>query len=377
MASIAITIPREKRLNFCERADYEPVLDSLRSGAEPDEDGMFRPVCENVRLGTRLGSVRSSVQYCSTQIGSSISQPTLGMTAISVGYRQSGGDLISVVISEGQGFLLSHYVEWRRQQNGPTDEVLRSEFAEWSPKRHIRIVHEAIERVVGKGRCELDLDALQEIPVAGIDAVAAFMTCTVNTVEVQRYVSGYMRSALQWNRSNKVVSRINASGESVKLSSSDQCPIEVTVTRPVVNIVPLAVIMMLMFTINIATGITVARHGDVLDAAFHLVKEVMGYDCTSNPLEECIGDGKREAGGGGVELAEIRRYECADGVGRHVGFLRGDGCKVIGVGIDDDGDAANGPRGDSFGGGVVCRCRWADGSGRRWAEPAFPFDDAV
>lgn len=147
--------------------------------------------------------------------------------------------------------------------------------------------------------------------------------------KVALHAEALMRRNLKWKKNAqnvtgaKLLRRMND-----KWKNSTICPVDIIVSRPIVNIVPLIAGLLLLFTVNVAVGLTVSERGDVLDAVFHLVKEVVGVDCTSNALEE-------RQGGDVQPVIELKQWQCKGGrnIG-HVGFLKGVGDYSV-DGLDD------------------------------------------
>lgn len=147
--------------------------------------------------------------------------------------------------------------------------------------------------------------------------ITTTLLCDVNAVEMSERVEAYLRGSIVWEKRLETQKRIKVVKD-LFTAYDDDCPIEIVVTRPIVNILPLTIMLALWFIVNLAVSYTVSKHGNALDSAFHLIKETLGHDSTSNPLESNLGRNE-------LSHLKLHNWKCTSGGGGHVGFIGREG----------------------------------------------------
>lgn len=323
IASIALTIPGHKTFSSCDRADYEPEMRSVSDNFTAEPSGLLTRLCRDIPITTKRGDVTSRVSYCSTVLPTQ-QRPEQGTSAESpaviAAYSQQRGLIISGYTANGRSNLVLSFVEW---QSGSDGSVYRSHIRAWSADRHLAVCAEGISRGT---RRDCTVQSMQNATIEGVDVTLGFLSCSsVPDVDLQKaslFVAGAVRDSLTWVKYARTIQRSKLTNGQFDVPRQSECPVVISVERPVVNIIPLLVAWVMMYTLNYAVSETVSHKGDIMDALFLLVKETLGHDCTSNPLEDSGGEKE-------VEVLQLQRFECVDGRSAHIGFLRGKDDRVV------------------------------------------------
>lgn len=303
IASIAITVPGEKQLTGCERGDYALRIDPAEARGSP-----IRPqgVCVNVPMTTRRGSVRSAVSYCDCPIDASID--SIG-SAVLVTHDVDVGEMRVVVVSNRTIRGKKIYVEWKPKLD--SKRTFRTNLRRTISARDVAVV--AVRAICNRlSSCEvLRTNELE-------DGFFILVSPLFNPTQKIEEVSSFIRSSLFWVRTERAQRRIVFNGATRDDELTDDCPIDIRITRPIVNIVPLSIVMVVWCGINILVSIAVMKHSNAFDAGFHLVKEALGHDTTSNPFE--MASDRDE-----IMAVELRKWlcttHCGNDTGGHVGFI--------------------------------------------------------
>ncbi|KAI0557618.1 hypothetical protein FGB62_282g01 [Gracilaria domingensis] len=324
IGSIALALPSEKRLDACSRGDYNLVQSVPNRELVVPERSDVIEVCAQIPLETRLGTVRSSASFCSFALSigdlatladlSSSVQELPDISAVAVGYENSSGLFASVVLSRGSFQGIGAFVEWRAE-NG---DRFRSLLPSWTADRHVQVVVDAINSF-SEEECSVVL-SVDESNDVGTFRVAA-LDCNFDADAAIRHISIRMRESLSFQREqgNSLKARLVDGSE---FRTSRTCAIDVTVQRPLINIVPLFIGLVMAFVLNVTVMCLVSRYGNTMDGAYHIVREVLGHDTGANPLQI-------DTSGIDVENVALKKFVCADGVSAHVGFIRGVGDNVV------------------------------------------------
>lgn len=313
IGSIAITIPSEKRINVCNTVDYVLTFDQTRANFSD----LPNSVCLNIPLTSKRGSVLASAAYCTCPIGDD-SVPIEG-SGVAVFRDEKEGRLRTIVYSRGKAHGIASYVEWKLTDDEKVKKgrVYRTDVSPEGSKldqvSHAEIAIRAISdshQGCNRGTPQSSTDTKD-----GIYGYRVPLECDFDVAKESDAVSSYLRNALSWVRTDEdELQRLVLEDTVSKVGAATKdCPIEVSVQRPFVNIAPLTLVLVGIFLINIFVSIFVGKHGNALDAGFHIIKEALGHDCTSNPLELPV---DREE----IRKVQLRKWRCNEG-GSYVGFI--------------------------------------------------------
>ncbi|CAN8068089.1 unnamed protein product [Agarophyton chilense] len=320
IGSIALALPSEKRLDACSRRDQALIQIPLPS----DEQLVVDPqqllkVCSQIPLRTQLGTVRSSASYCSVtglpvslsfinnfeQVATQVQTPGFIGTA----YSNDTGALVSLIFSGDSVQALNSFVEWKTED----DKLFRSIMPIYNGERHLDVLAQSLSQATGQ-QCRRDFTITNNTD-AGVFFVST-LDCQFEANDAITYVAAGVRESLRFQEQSNVALRIPVDGVVKQIDRI--CAIDVSVTRPLINIVPLAVGLLFAFCLNMAVAITVSHRGNAMDAAFHIVREILGHDTSANPLQT-----NRELDD--VQMVALQKFLCADGISAHVGFVQGVG----------------------------------------------------
>lgn len=309
IASVAITIPNEKKLEGCTGRGYKIRLDDSDAEYKEGPEG----VCTTIPLKSSRGTVRSTASFCECTSAGRLQNDGDDDEEDSYVYashnKEDGALVIEVLLSNGTAHPFESrvfYAEWRRADDDFT--VFRTNIsASLSPRETTDVL---LRGLLTTGSCT----ATDEVSKVGTDGIQQLVKCDpgLNVTEEMPKLVGYLRSSLKWEEKGEQADwiQVNPNGN---LSRSTECPITVTISRPIVNMVPLAIALVIWFGINVIVSHVVRNHGNALDAGFHIIKEILGHDTTSNPLEEA--KDRKE-----ITEIELRNWRCSGG-GGHVGFI--------------------------------------------------------
>lgn len=311
--SIAITLLSEKRISVCNESDYFLTLDPTKATFS----NLPNSICLNIPLASTRGSVLASAAYCTCPLGEQVERSDSGVAV----YRdEKEGRLRTILFSGGFAAGTASYVEWKRTDDEKyrtvisyrTDMSSNGNGASIDQEIHADIVIRALS--ASNEGCTRGVPEIGRNPEEGIYRyLVPLLGCDFDTEKEIDVVNSHLRNALTWVRTTDEPKRLVLEGTFSKTGNvTGVCPIEVSVQRPLVNIAPLVCGLLGIFLINILVSIFVNRHGNALDAGFHIIKEALGHDCTSNPLEQPV-DRKE------VNVVHLQNWIC-NGGGSYVGF---------------------------------------------------------
>lgn len=311
IASVAIAVPGTKQLPAC-APDHRLVIDA----SAPAPAAPLNRLCADLPLRTRLGQLRSSASYCSCATSFSFKPEELE----SVGSLVEGrgliftqyvdGERFSVIFSRGLGAAHQFYVAWKRDA---TDQApLFSDLANLDSDALIDVISAALSQSTRQDCSVASRSENEDDPSARL----ALVNCEFDTGALIPVVESYVTNALKWVPlpSGTVDVRLDKAAAS---PATGECPVTVLVSRPIVNILPLGLTLILLVVVNILVSVYTSRRGNAFDAGFHLIKEALGHDTTSNPLEE--NTDRQEV----MELP-LRKWRCGRGAA-HMGFIGREG----------------------------------------------------
>lgn len=299
VVSIGITIPGNKALSGCSRGDYALVMNETMAEFKGDR----LADCLDIPLSSRRGKLLVKASYCNCLL------LTLGSEgpAIRVKHDNPDGSIEWSVSDNESTYGFRSYVEWKQND---VKNVFRSELSRTVDiDSHMRVAIKAVGQVMGQeciGETKVINSAARETSLENCD----FLVWTpARLIEV---IESYVRNGLQWKRTPEVQRRVQITDQN-EWKSNTTCVTNIVVSRPIVNILPLLITLIGLVIVNLIVTLAVSRHGNALDAGFHLIKEALGHDCTSNALEENV---EREE----VKELSLRSWKCGI-AGAHRGFI--------------------------------------------------------
>lgn len=334
IGSIALTVPSSREFNNCGSGDFAPRI-NFDPTSESNPPRVANSVCSIIDLRTERGETNTTLDFCVERTTDDFGsfEPSEGFHVI-VEYEDTEAQVSTTFFQNppgqpdqksSEGFKFS--LEWSKMSGAK----LRSRFLpeNLNAEMHFNIVLQALNDMGDKRSvpCAYKADSSTINSQNGNSyKVSREVDCDFNAGVVAKDAEYVVRSGLEWVKQNTLQSRVmvTAGEEEENYNDFNECPYSVSVSRPIVNLIPLAVALLMAFTFNIAVGLTVANHGDIGEVSYHIMKEALGLDITCNPLQESV---KNERGVGGSELplVEFREFNCPDGSSAHGGFFVGQG----------------------------------------------------
>lgn len=317
--SIALAVPTERDFADCAAGDYQAVF---VPNVEVDDEFTRNSLCVEIELILYRGTTSTTLNFCSEEIESldisGSSQDGNGNWVI-MKYDQRTAVVSTVFHSDGVSKGLRFYIEWGFNKNR-----LRSRLTiEDNPSSSLTLdVHRdfVMQVIKRSGASDCEWSSLNGDGSEIDYVVQNSVTCGFNTEEVARIAGLAAFQSVRWRFLKERQQRLKIPVLSnASPSLTFDCPLVVSVSRPIVNIVPLCVAVLLSFVVNRAVGVTVSEQGNVDDATYHLIREALNLDVTCNPLEEPMGSTLPA-----VPLIPYKTYQC-DGVHTHGGFLKAPG----------------------------------------------------
>lgn len=298
IVSIAISIPTNRELSGCASGDFRPRLNEtylvpleLSLGAS----------CHNIPLVSRVGKTRATLLYCScTQQRTDINSPQ-DKTVLRLEYDSRFAQ-IRVVFQTGDVQVdYRYYIEWQ----GFDGTSFRSDITtSLDPEAHIRVIKN------GLARSNFDCPEEDRIGTDPNEGIFVLLNCSVDVLGAIRATEKFVAGALFIEKVPLSQIRVNPRNPRKRNSI---CRVRVEVASPIVNLIPLFLVLVAISLINVAVGIIVGGSSNTLDCAFHVIKEVMGKDSTSNPLEDSLQHKTLSA------LPLVKSMRGSEG---HIGFLQ-------------------------------------------------------
>lgn len=312
VASVAVTVPSVRDMEGCVNNDYFLTYDpSIK--AIPER--VLRTQCVDVPLSTDRGQVTSTAAYCvclDSLFPQDDDDPP--STRVKITPDTATGRIFTQVANKTIRAAYYFYVEWKPANSSLDGRTFRSDLTRTLDlTAHADLILDIARMPQFGGVAGCEKITSTETDSDGI--VSFDLNCEVKALEILPPIEAYLRSAMKWQRLKRGVlqSRIELQGDSLSGSQTETCPLEIKITRPLVNIVPLTVMLVIWVIINIIVSFAARRHGNALDAGFHVIREALGHDCTSNPLEKCT---EREE----KTRLPLRKWRCGTG-GAHYGFI--------------------------------------------------------
>ncbi|KAI0557410.1 hypothetical protein FGB62_305g06 [Gracilaria domingensis] len=320
IGSIALALPSEKSLDACSGGDYTVHLEPPTTVTSGSRLSLFEH-CPPLKLESSVGKVRSSLSLCSFYFPSVDSQSEYEIVqfmesegipgAIAASYDTQTGIVISTLYSGKEIILMGMMVHWRLS-NG---DILHSLFADYNSTLHLSVLADGISHAVNSS-CEIKQAVF---PDSDGDDSRSFGTldCSFVPEDMAGQVVSALTSSIRFRKQDDIAQPV------LKYSATSSvkeriCGTEVTISSPLVNIVPLLIAAVISFTLNKIIKIVLSSREDVTHLGFHIVRELLGHDTSANPLQK---DKAQQAD----DRVNMRRYICADGMSAHVGFVEGDG----------------------------------------------------
>eukprot|EP00737_Agarophyton_chilense_P001459 gb/GEZJ01001640.1/.p2 GENE.gb/GEZJ01001640.1/~~gb/GEZJ01001640.1/.p2 ORF type:complete len:238 (-),score=25.64 gb/GEZJ01001640.1/:5439-6152(-) len=217
---------------------------------------------------------------------------------------------------------------------------------------HLDTIAHAFRSASGQD-CHIVHRSIEKVHIAGVEVATywAKLDCQFDIFKVFPYVSVAMRERMSFQKQDETALKLQVlPGPNREGKIHQVCAVDLTVTRPIVNIVPLLIGLAMAFCLNMATSFWALHHDDALSAAFHIVREILGHDTTANPLQKnrVLDE---------VEKVALKKFVCSDGGSAHVGFVQGLGDTAV--------DQIHGGR-------RVCRCQQVARQGPRFVVEELP-----
>lgn len=300
MISIAITIPQDKVLSGCASGDYKIVLNETNA----DPRVTVNSICTEIPLKSSRGIPNATASYCACPNEINIPSPPLGSAGVATDVASAEAWSITTYVKD-KGSGIWFYVEWKR--GDVPNKSYRSE----------------LSTVINKQKLHDLVSAWFEEDNPNCLVAQRFSTnhtqwdCTedVDVELTSNRIVSRLTSAIEWNPTDDIQRRSERSDfvDNSASSKTTECPVPIIVSRPIVNMVPLAIMLAVWIAINVAISAYASRRNNALDAGFHIVKEALGHDTTSNPIETCT---ERDE----ITKLKLRKWRCGGG-GTHVGFI--------------------------------------------------------
>ncbi|CAN8065883.1 unnamed protein product [Agarophyton chilense] len=310
---IAIAIPSEKRLDACSGGDYIVFQTSLESPL-PSSTPFSDQLCVPLNISSSLGTVRSILGMCSTFLspsdidGPSITKKDLeGLqgTILHAKYNKTSGYLVSRLYSKDVFAIIGTYVQWRLVN----EEVLISTVADWNGTVHVGVIADAMRQFYGPG-----CSTMPYVPpdIEDDDSSYALMNCSV--VGLVGIIPVAVVHSLNFRKEHRPSLRLTTPGARMTW----KCATEISVSRPLVNMVPLSIGLVIAFCLNKIVAAKLSSRFNIMHMSFHVVRELLGHNTSANPLQISLEEDQ-------VDEVAFGKYVCADGISAHVGFIEGDG----------------------------------------------------
>ncbi|CDF34775.1 unnamed protein product [Chondrus crispus] len=317
ITSVAISIPSEKRLSGCEKGDFRIQMDPNVRKPAPD----LNRVCADIPLTTTLGKVRSRVSYCSCLVDFGSNVPVSKGEGGIITITTASGQLWTALVSKNNTAASAFYIQWvkDRRQRDNDKSLLFTNVEKIDSDDHLQVIanalrSETVQQCTAKGTSD-------KLPSEdnSLIAKAQILDCDFDPLSLIARVQAYVTGSLTLNklRRGEMDNRLELNPLTGEVRETAACPIDVVVSRPIVNILPLALMLVLWGIINVLVSIYTSRRGNAFDMGFHIIKEALGHDTTSNPLEENSNRGEA------MELP-LRKWRCGAGAA-HEGFIGRDG----------------------------------------------------
>lgn len=327
IGSIALTVPGTRRFTGCGGGDFTP---RIVISTEAEGDRVTNSVCSSIDVITTRGETNTTLDLCSyplldDNLMAEFSE--LGNYVLVSYYDTTGKATIQYAKRNDGGFFVrafEFYLEWTKYN----DSKFRSKFdpSQFNSEIHFRLALQALN-LDDSDRCGFTSDPKERANPGGNSYdLSRVVDCEINVITAQTDAEYIVREGLQWVKMDKIQPRVRVlpGDDAEDYSDISECPYVVSVSRPIVNLVPLTVALVMIFTFNLAVGLTVANHGDIGEVSYHIMKEALGLDITCNPLQETDSN-ERGVGGSQLPLIEFREFNCPDGRSAHGGFFVGEG----------------------------------------------------
>eukprot|EP00177_Eucheuma_denticulatum_P004859 GFKZ01008819.1.p1 GENE.GFKZ01008819.1~~GFKZ01008819.1.p1 ORF type:complete len:479 (+),score=39.36 GFKZ01008819.1:336-1772(+) len=319
VASIAVTIPTDKMLDGCQNGDYRVVFDVTN----PNPDLPRQPICSEIPLTSKLGSPLSKAVSCvcpaplvPTESFAEDTADSRDVIFVSTSINSVSQEMVIFIATFQRSEAFQFFIEWRPEDR--PNLAFRSQIDEGlTPREFSNLVTSWFLS---------DHDDCEPVGEDTEDGAFIFKTFSCRSQDISAdgaRMESRLRDSISFERVPEIqerreVFKVATSGDDLTGFPSTECVVPIIVSRPIVNMAPMAIILLIWVTINVIISLVSRRYDNALDAAFHLVKEALGHDSTSNPLEDCTEKKERKH-------LKLRNWQCGAG-GFHRGFLgrRGD-----------------------------------------------------
>lgn len=313
--SIAVNVPTEEILDGCEHGDYRVTFDPVNANPNLPR----QPICADIPLVSRLGSPDATAVSCVCQgpvdsLGSAFNG--VGFIAVSIDPATEVLFVLLGTLDQGESFEFT--IEW--SPAGIPDRVFRSKFSDSISRRSL---NQAVLEWVTEDHPECTAAAEVEVELVLLTS----LSCRIQNASItMARIESRIRDSFSFEKTPEIQERgalpkVSRDDKNTTVTSVSLCMVPIAITYPIVNMVPLAIILLVWMAINATISLITRRYDNVLDVAFGLVRSALGHDATLNPLEEC---NERKAR---MELL-VQNWKCGAG-GYHRGFLGRGGDDVV------------------------------------------------
>lgn len=333
IGSTFIAVHSEKTLDACSGGDYALYQRPVR---ELDTGGsaVLNQLCVPLDLNSSLGEVRSSLSMCSfflPIIDSDFAKVVSKTEELRVpGLLMAGQDLkigalFSVLVSSKKVVVLGFGVKWAM----PNGDVFHSKVSNYDSYVHLGVLADAVRQATNS-TCEIR--RVEPISDSANGVVMASLDCAFPPEKVLNTVLVAVKKSLHFQEQEEVALRHRTFANGSGVMDSRTCAAEITINRPLMNLIPLVIGAVAAFAVNKTTAALLSSRADVTHLGFHMVRELLGHDTRANPLQH----GKEQEQD---QRVTMQRFVCINGESAHVGFMEGDGDRVV-QHLEDSGHVA-------------------------------------
>lgn len=293
--AIAVTLPTTTSRVDCSHVDYQLIIEN---DAIDKNVGRFVGLCQGIPLVSERGDVVSSLSFCYSPTNISDPRPVDRRTppppqnrVLTVMYDREQALVNTGFITNGIFVGLTSFAQWVNPEGKNFRSDLRTTI---QPDQLRRLVTDAIAFELGN-ECTVQADSspvedAQDSPLR-MEVHNYFLDCggEFDDFRVLAIGGAFFVSAASWEPTPGVQERylVTLNGTFTEVTErTEDCPVTVVFVRPIVNLLPLTILWLIALGVNVFIGYLFRKHDDVTDVAFHVMKEAVSGDCTSNVLEK-------------------------------------------------------------------------------------------
>ncbi|PXF41765.1 hypothetical protein BWQ96_08515 [Gracilariopsis chorda] len=225
------------------------------------------------------------------------------------------GALFSVLVSSKKVVVLGFGVKWAM----PNGDVFHSKVSNYESYVHLGVLADAV-RQPNNSTCEIR--RVEPISDSANGVVMASLDCAFPPEKVLNTVLVAVTKSLHLQEQEEVALRHRTFANGSSVMDSRTWAAEITIKRPLMNLILLVIGAVAAFAVNKTTAALLSSRADVTHLGFHMVRELLGHDTRANPLQH----GKEQEQD---QRVTMQRFVCINGESAHVGFMEGDGDRVV------------------------------------------------